>query len=349
MKKAETNTPITLKQIALKVGVSNIAVGHVLLGSGKKTVRVSEKTAERIRQVAAEMNYRPNLIARQLAGKGSNIIGVVIDTCAPEIHFKLLSEMERLAGLKNYRFMVGQTHNDISKINQYREDFASRGVDGIICMAHQDPDRGHEVFAAYSSFKNVVFIGKPLLDNNDSYYVSSDYREGMSKAVDHLCTQKCKRIGLLLLSTRTKAMEFRLEGFELGLKNHGFEKKHDLVEYIGLPGQISIKSLEPYILRLVHDHSVDGILACNDMIAAMAVRILQTNGLKVPEQVRVIGYDNVDWAGLFNPGITTLDQNYMQMSKLAIELLWAQINNQKIERKQRCVMVPPTLVVRQSA
>ena len=168
MSKAGT---VRLVDVAKRVGVSHAAVSSVLSVNRKGSIRVGKATSENIRRVAREMDYQPNIAARQLKGKRSHIVGVIIDSYAPQIAFDRLSEIEQSLNRYGYRLMVGQSHGDIKHLQQYAADFLSHGVDGVVCISHDYPDSGAKVAGIYSRFKNIVFIGKPSGQEDKKCYI----------------------------------------------------------------------------------------------------------------------------------------------------------------------------------
>jgi LacI family transcriptional regulator len=110
---------VRLADIASEAGVSTVTVAKALNRTGGKNARVGAATAARIREIATRLNYRPDSIAQQLAGKKSKIIGVVMDSCAPQTYHERLSKMEMYASHKGYKFMIGQSHEDIEKTKAY--------------------------------------------------------------------------------------------------------------------------------------------------------------------------------------------------------------------------------------
>ena len=133
---AEARSAVRLADIAREVGVSIVTVAKVVNNTGGKNTRVSEKTAEKIRSCVKRMEYHPNMLARGLVGKSSDLIGVVLDSCAPPVYHERLSLMEKYAALHGYRFMIGQAHDDVEKLKSFAHTFQSYGAAGIICLAH---------------------------------------------------------------------------------------------------------------------------------------------------------------------------------------------------------------------
>ena len=351
----ETN-PIRLIDIAKKVGVSQVTAGAVLLGSGKGSVRVSKKTSDKIRRVARQMNYQPNIAARQLKGKRSKLIGVIIDSYAPQISFDRLSSMERAANRRGYRFMIGQSHGEIERIREYASDFLARGVDGVICVSHNYPDSGADIAKIYSQFKNVVFIEKPAITSKSVCYVEVDIVDGIGQAFSRLLSTNKLPVGLLLADLSFNKSKERKEGFIQAHKKAGIEYNDNLIYVIGeLGDDIVSERFDDAVEHWMFKHKLKSIIALNDIFAIHIINALMRKGLSVPNDVAVIGCDNIKFASMFNPALTTIDQKQDKLSSIAVDMLVDMIeddndkDNGRGKYKNRQIVIKPELIIRQSA
>lgn len=341
---------VRLADIASEAGVSTVTVAKALNRTGGKNARVGEATAARIREIAARLNYRPDSIAQQLAGKKSKIIGVVMDSCAPQTHHERLSKMEMYASSKGYKFMIGQSHDDIEKTKAYAYEFSSYGVEGIICMAHRYRGAEKEIAELYNSVAKTVFMERPL-GLADSYSVSINTGSAYQEAVEYLVEKGRKRIGMLLVKGffEDDPMSLRQACYMDGLKNSGLPFDQKLVQRIPVAEQINEDSYLPIIKELVFEQKADAILTTNDTMAAMVIKVLRKHKIKIPEEVAVIGYDNIDVAKLVSPSITTFDQNNDELSKAMVDLLLKVINGEDIPIEERNIIIEPLLIKRESA
>jgi DNA-binding LacI/PurR family transcriptional regulator len=340
---------VRLADIAAKAGVSAVTVGKALNSTGGKNARIGAATAARIREIAARLNYHPNSIAQQLAGKKSGIIGVVMDSCAPQTYYERLSKIEVYASAKNYKLMIGQAHEDIEKIKDYAYKFSSYGVDGIICMAVFTEETS-QVAELYNNTAKTVFLGKPSGLNN-SCSVSIDTRGAYSRAVEYLSEKGRKKIALILMDGVSAEMSqaIRKSGYVEGLKNCGMPFAEELVCRIPIADQMNERSYLETIKKLVFEQKVDAILTCNDEVAAIVIKILLELNVKVPDDISVIGYDNTNVAKLFLPSITTFDQNNDEASKAIVDLLIKLIKEEDVPPEERSIVVEPLLIKRKSA
>jgi DNA-binding LacI/PurR family transcriptional regulator len=339
-----------LADIATEAGVSTVTVAKALNHTGGKNARVGEATAKKIREIAARLKYKPDIIAQQLAGKKSGVIGVVMDSCAPQVYHELLSKMEMYASAKGYKFMIGQTHEDIEKIKAYAHEFSAYGAEGIICIAHAYPCASSEIAALYNSVAKTVFMENP--DGSGNYCsVSINIRGSYQRAVEYLVGNGKKRIALLLIESlfAKESMDSRKSGYIEGLKNCGLSFDKEFIKRISVDSVMDEKSYLPIIKDLLYKQKADAILACNDRLAAMAMKILAKLKVRIPQDMAVIGYDNIDVASLITPSLTTFDQKNDEISKTIVNLLIKLIKEENISVEERNVIIEPLLIKRESA
>ncbi len=343
---------VRIKDIAKKVGLSEGSVRKALHGSAG-TARISEATKRKILRVARQMRYRPNLIARQLAGGRNRVIGVVVDSSTPEVHFSRVAAIEREISNFGYRLMVGQSLGDVERIRDYLLDFTGRGIDGMLFLSHRgnSPELKSIISEGLSDHSHIVFIGLPLWqdDSQEHYWVDVDRAMGIRQAVEHLTQRGKQRIGMVLRASAANCMTQRHEGYSQAMKQLGRPVEKELIQYPASssvsPGDLVERIRQP-VCTLVREQHVDAILAENDYFAFAAIHQLRQMNLRVPQDIAVVGFDNIEAAGYFSPPLTTIDQNLPQVAKTAIQMLIDAIEEKKIPQKS--VILSPTLVIRQS-
>lgn len=345
--------PVRLIDIAAKAGVSRSAVASVVLQSAGKHVRVSEDTARRIRGVAQELGYAPNASAQRLAGKRAMLIGVIIDSYAPTQRFSQLAEIERAADSFGYRVMVGQSHGEIDKIRAYAADFIANRVDGAICVSHHYPTVGQQVAEAFLKVPNVVYLGQPLLGEQRATWVAVDHREASRQLVEHLHAQGRTRIGLCLADPRYRDVQERRDGFLAGLESSGLEVDDDRIFHSPPPTRDGAESWHDQatakrVATLARRGRLDAVLAINDIQAMALIRHLKANDLSVPEQVAVVGYDNLPMAAVTLPSITSVDLRISEVARRGFDLLRRRIDGEALTDKEKRVLLTPRLIARES-
>ncbi len=338
---------VTLKTIAEKAQVSTMAVSSVLNNSN--ITRVSAEKRERIKRIADELGYSPNRMARVLAGKASDLIGVVMDSCAPMIYHDRLSRMEKYAAAKGYRFLIGQSHDDAEKVKTFAQEFISYGVAGIICMAHDYPGKSQEIAQCYPLDK-TVFLEKPQgIDN--CCYISCNIEKAFTEVVGYLAGQGRKRIGLLLVDhpSAEAAMNIRRRGYMQGLQKSRILFDPTLIRKVELRQEVDVATFRPIVWQMVMEQKVDAIVAANDHLAAAALKCLNEMKVPVPKQIAVTGYDNIDLAPLVTPALTTFDDNRDLVAKSLVELLIKLLNSPELNEREKSIIVDPFFMKRESA
>jgi DNA-binding LacI/PurR family transcriptional regulator len=310
---------VRLIDVARAAGVSRVAAAHVLNGAGNGSVRVAPATRERVERIARELNYRPNRAAQQLRGVPSGLIGVIFDSQWPT-NFQRLSLLEQAGIARGLRFMVGQVHGDPRLVAQYLDDFQSRGVQGILCVVDLHRRYYDEMRPLFAGRRDVIFHGRPLVE--ESSCVRVDTADGIRQAVSHLLDRGRQRIGLLLSSSGDQYMQFRRDGYEAEHVARGLAVEPALVwcaeAETGIPDQAA---LDRAVDLLVRDAQADAIIAADDVWAVRLIQRLKARGVRVPDDVAVVGYDNLDLATVIEPALTTIDQQHESYAREAIDLL----------------------------
>ena len=345
----KVHKPARLIDIARAAGVSRVTVGQVLNRSGGESVRVGEKTRERVLEIAQSMNYRPNRVAQQLRGIRSQMLGVILDTINMPVMYNRLAHLERQATRRGYRLTIGQVHHDPSGIAEYLDDFEGRGVEGVICLFDLMRGYSEELEPIFEGRDNIVFHGRPL--DEEACCVRVDTPDAIRQCVGHLVDRGRKRIGMALWNMADQLMLRRREGYEQEHKARGIEVDEQLI----WSAESETESPEPETIEraidhLVGEHKADAIIASNDAWAVRLIQHIKQRGLRVPEDVAVIGYDNLDIATVIEPALTTVDQQHHKYAEAAIDLLIRQIEEEEEEMPidERQVTIKPKLVVRDS-
>lgn len=341
-----TRKRVTLKDIAIEAGVSTVTVSHVLLKSRSQTVRVSESTAAIVRKIAKKMDYKPNNIARQLAGRKSKMIGVIIDADSPDLYRKMLSVMEAYASEKGYRFIIGQAHDDSDRLAGYIDDFESRAVQGLIVFSHSYNKGSGCLADKLSYFKNVVFINEPGYVYKNSHYVQIDYLQSTKKTLSYLKSNGRKTNALFLYSSGHPSEVKREQSYYEVCEELGLFGSSELV-YKMSHEDVSGEKLKDIVKHCAMVQKVDSIIASNDKMAAMVIKALQNLGIKVPADVGVIGYDNLDWGDLLEPDLTTIDPKPDELAKAAMDIMFELLSTTE-NSKQYKVLIEPELILRSS-
>lgn len=352
-----TQRHITAATIAEQLELSRTTVSAVLSGRAERH-RIAESTVQRVMAAARELNYRPNAAARQLAGKRSNSVGVLV-TSELMIDLRLIELMEVIASERGIRFMVGHAVGSLAQVKEYLADFESRGVDAVVSFFHNHLASRGRFLPELFRFRNLVFYeppigpeGKPL----DGFrYVGPDFYEVGRLGVQHLVSRGKRRIGLMFRESNFPYAIQRRQAFEDVLAAAGHPRDENLVwimtERTGrnwtepLSAEIAARTVDD----LVRQQRVDGIVAVNDLYAGCLITQLRKRGYRVPQDVAVVGCDNLEFGSFMDPAITTIDLQLPEIARALVAMLFELLDGRPIPEDRQGVIVKPELVIRDSA
>ncbi len=333
---------VRLVDIAAKAGVSATVVSAVLRNDTSR-IRVSQAKADEIRALADKLHYRPNASARSLKGKSSDVIGVLIGAESTSANYRRLLAIEQSAYHANKRLMIGQFRDSADRTEQYLQDFISRGIDSLVCFHNPAPILSKSSLALLGKISRVVFQTQALCPG--AHCVDVNRALGVAQAVEYLIQNGRRSLVLVLNSEHDPLMQDRQRGFVAG---------HRKMRLPIRPGHIWYGSGEFPPSRELVDKAVeaaisaqaDAVLASNDIWAIELIKNLMRRGLRVPQDIAVTGFDNLDAAALFSPALTTLDQNDAAFADAVMQILTGDRPDDAPPAK---IVVPPCFVVRESA
>ena len=298
-------------------------------------------------EAARKLSYRPNSAARQLRGGRSGLLAALIGQNNPQANFDRLAALERVAYSRGYRMMIGQIHNSDGRLDEYLQDFAARGVDGIFWLHQPFAPRSEEQQPGVSRLGNIVSLDHPVA--SDAGCVRIDYAAGIEQAIAYLGRSGRRRIGLAVAAAGAKGdpLLARQQGYKRGLLAQQIEFQKDRI-WIGDGAETpNAAHLLDIIDHLVRRQKCDAILASNDVWAAELLRALRREGLRVPQDVAVVGFDNLMFAALCDPALTTIDQQHEAFATAAVNMMEQTMSGKGAQPRE--IVIRPKVVVRESA
>jgi len=297
----------TLKEVADRAGVTVTTVSRML----NKPEKVSKKTSDRIRRAMKELNYMPNEIAQSLSKRTSNFIGLIVPSARNYFFCKIIDSIEHYTTVQGYKLLLCASNHEREKEIEYFNMLNANKVAGVIIASRtQDIGESVRMDAPIISIDRKI---SPVIP-----YVCSDNYAGGELAANHLLQKGCKKMAYFSGSPTLVGMDAnkRLQGFESVLREYGLAP---VVLELSEDRFVSMK-YEDVIASFFAEHGdIDGIFTSNDIIAAEIIRYCLQNGIDIPERVKVVGYDDIDLAGLYTPAITTIHQPIDDMCRFAVE------------------------------
>lgn len=321
----------SIREVAKLANVSPATVSRVMNG----TARVDDEKRERVLKVIKETGFVPNEVARSLFRKSAKIIGLVIPSIENPFFTHMASAIEKEADANGYRVILYNTDSNFEKEKAALQMLSSMNADGIILT------RIDEKLLSYVEATNIpaVVTDSLFLGGKDITYVYSDHYQGGRIAAEHLIDCGCKKIVCVRGVQTIASARARYMGCQDVCREKGVELNTVDCDYTFQNGlRAAEELLEKY-------PDVDGIVASNDMVAISIYKVLKKNNISVPEQVQLIGYDDIEIASIMTPELTTIKQSVKTIGKKAAELI---IFDREKETEENNYIFPVKLVVRET-
>ncbi|MCW3489993.1 LacI family DNA-binding transcriptional regulator [Dethiobacter alkaliphilus] len=331
---------VTIKDIAKKAQVSYATVSRAL----NNRPEVNEATREMVQQVARELGYRPNSVARSLVTKQTKSIGLVVPDITNPFFAELAQSVEEVASAAGYNVFLCNTNWDEDKELSYLNLLESRQTDGIILA--QTDDHGNNI-KKFLERNLPLVLTHSLFDKVDCNQVVVDDIRGGFLAANHLLWLGHHRIAYVGGNETTKATVDRLEGYKRALAEQDIAFDENLISYGSFKWQ-SGRERTKQLLRQNSHNPPTAVFAGNDIIALGVMQAAEEMGLKVPEQLAVVGFDDVEFASYPKIQLTTVSQPRNNMGEMAVKMLISQIKGNGVARENKKMTVQPSLVIRRS-
>lgn len=326
---------VTIYDIAKAAGVGKSTVANALTGKGT----VNEATRQRILHLAREMGYRPSLVARNLSQHKTLTIALVLPTLINPFYPEIIEVVENIVREHEYQTLICNTHYDFALGRQQMERLMSRWIDGYIIMGSS---------IDISDISRYVKQGQPIVlcdwqENEPApgiAQISVDFYRAGQLAAEHLIELGHRSIAVIVDEPQ---QTLRLEGFQSITQAAGVSLPLEMIE----PGNSTLESGYVAAKKLLARPLLPtAIFATNDWMAVGAMEAILEKGLRVPQDISIVGLDDIVISAHLHPPLTTIAVPKTDLARQATELLLGQINGDEDILVSR--LVEPYLVVRQS-
>ncbi|MHB0755499.1 LacI family DNA-binding transcriptional regulator [Polaribacter sp. M15] len=331
----------TIKDIANVLNISAAAVSKAL----HNDPRISEKTKKAVRQVAKNLNYQPNHLASALRSGRSNLVGVIVPKTNSNFFSATIHNIEEVLNEKGYNIIITQSNESYEKECKNIDALLYTQVDGIIAsMANETVN--------LECYEKIKAAGIPLItfdrgenDLNVDYIGIDDYNSS-HMIVNHLVEQGCKRIAHIGGFKRTRIYNNRIRGYIDAIKKHNLPLDEELLIESNLTVEDGRQKMEQL---LALDNRPDAVYVAGDYAALGALQVINENGIKIPDEIALVGFGDEPFAKMVTPTMTSVNQHSYKIGKIAAETFLNYANSTKVKQSLNKIILDAELIVRQSS
>jgi LacI family kdg operon repressor len=329
---------VTMADVAKHAEVSKSTVSQYL---NKRYDYMGEKTKQRIERAIKELGYHPNIVARSLKQKSTSTIGVIVANILHTFSTQVIRAIEDICHEQDFHIIVCNADDDSKKEERYINMLRAKQVDGIIIF----PTGGN--ISLYQKMIDeeypMVFVDR-FLPELPLCSIMLDNEKAGELAVQHFIDKGYDQIGIIttsIIQNVTPRIE-RIQGYKKALQSNGISLVDDYVK------SLDIKQIQNGLKEMLSlEKPPQAILAGNDLALIEILKYVKGNDIKIPEELDLIGIDDLPFAGLFTPPLTTVAQPTFEMGKMAAELLLVKIRKEEsMETNQYVNRFEPNLIIR---
>ena len=322
----------TLKDVAERAGITVTTVSPVLNDRGY----ISQQTREKVYQAMKDLNYQPNEAARSLSKKRMQVIGVIVPSVMHPFFSKVVNYLEYYASLNRYKIMLCNSFHQRDKEAEYLEMLRSNKVSGIVlCSRTEETEAFSQLDMPLITFERSIA--------GDIPFVGCDNYQGGQLATEHLYGKGCRILahigGTIDVSMPADA---RRQGFLDTCARYGLQG----TVFNTYEAQFQAMEYQEYIVKILRENpQFDGIFASSDVIAAQVLQACSLLGIRVPQDLKLVGFDDVEVASLTTPKITTIRQPVEEMCHYAVSNILHKLEQKVIPNK---TVLPVQLIERET-
>jgi LacI family transcriptional regulator len=335
----------SLSDIARALGVSKSLVSLVLNGRGDE-VGINRETQKRVLAMAEKMNYKPNLVARGLRLGASRTLGLIVPNIANPFFARITRVVEDEAGRYGYSVMSGSSDEDPAREVGLIKVMQERQIDGLILASSLKEQKDIRVLQEDKT--PFVLIDRYFPDLK-THRVLTDNYAGAYEVVSHLIGQGYRKIGLLKIGpSYLTPIRLRHQGYLEALRSHDIGYEEELVREIPF-GAVGKEVEEALDLLLPPGKGAEALFFLNNDLTVAGLSVIRKKGLRIPDDVAVVSYDDLDLFSLLTPSVTAVAQPWEKMAREAVRILLEEIRHPGVTRDKEEIILPPELKIRGSS
>lgn len=331
---------VTLKDVAEEASVSIATVSYVV----NDTRYVSPELTERVERAMEKLGYHQNQVARSLKTEKTKTLGLIVTDITTPFFSTLVRGVEDATIQNDHNLIIGNSDETKKKEDLYIDLFIGKKVDGLIIAPTKKSEKNIKKIANMGT--SIVFVDREIEDIKAPKVLSENVK-GAYRATSHLVERGHRKIGIVLGLKGVGTTQERLNGYKRALRENEIPVKE---KYI-VRGHSSIESGKEAVEKLLElDETPTAIFSTNNKVNLGSLKAIKEAGLSCPKDVSLVGFDDSDWASIFDPNLTTVSQDPYSIGSTATELLFESIEEDESNEKKKTknVRVPTELIVRNS-
>ncbi|MFN4146288.1 MAG: LacI family DNA-binding transcriptional regulator [Runella sp.] len=329
----------TIKEIAYKLGISTSTVSRALRGLPE----IKADTRAAVVRMAEELDYQPNLLAKNLAKSHTKTIGVVVPSLSYYFFASVISSIEEAALQAGYSVMICQTNESYLREISQIENLLNSQIEGLILSVSRDTSQTEHIERLLRKKVPIVLFDR-YIENLEVSKVIVDNKAAAFQATEHLIENGCTRLACLAGPQNLLISNQRLEGFKEALQKYGLPFCKQYV----LHSDFSQENTMMQAFQLMNlPQPPDGLLTMSDRIAFAAMHALKQRGVKIPQELAVVSFNNEPHCNYLSPSLTSVSQPIAEMGRQAVRLLLKHLQND--DNPNETVILPTQLMVRESS
>jgi LacI family transcriptional regulator len=334
----------TIKDIAKALGLSTSTVSRALRDSHE----ISTETKQLVLEYATRINYHPNPIALSLKEKRSRSIGVIVAEIANSFFSQAINGIESVAYDKGYNVIISQSHESYDKEVMTLQYLSSRSIDGLLISVSTATKDLQHLKALHERGFPIVFFDR-IVEDIHTHKVMVDNFRGAYDATMHLIKQGYTNIANITNSENLSISRERVAGYAEALAQKNIKARKSMIKYC-FHGGMLLSEIEEAINQLLKARPrPDAIFTASDKLTTGCMRVLKSKGIRIPEDIAVVGFSNSDIIELLDPPITVVRQPAFEMGQVAMELLLQLIESKRPVKDFERRILATSLIVQNSA
>lgn len=335
---------VTIKDIAKALGLSTSTVSRAL----RDSYEISPETKKLVLEYAQKINYHPNPIALSLKERRSRSIGVIVAEIANSFFSQAIDGIESIAYNNGYNVIIAQSRESFDRELINLNYLTSRSIDGLIVSVSSETRDFSNFRELFDRGMPIVFFDRIVTEINTHKVIVDSY-QGAYEATAHLLQNGYSQIAAIANSESLSISHDRVAGYKAALTGHNMYVNENLIRYCPHGGLILAEVAEAVSQVLDQPNRPDAILALSDKLTTGCLRAVKARGLKVPQDIGLIGFSNSDLTELIDPALSIIKQPAFKMGEIAATSLLQLIESKRPITEFETKSLAPEIIIRESS